>query len=194
MKLFDICRKAALYSERDDEYPTAAPATVAEYVDEAARYREIFVDAANDAYIEAAKKLGIPLEEAEVTPVDGRIALTGIDPLPIRIRRVEDAEAHYVVGYYKITEQEIAVTATRPVRIIYNYAPDPLVEDDDEPIFPDAQVDPLLYVFLAVARVYQSERKNDTAAPWEARYYDKLNKVKPVGSGKTRRLPRRDFR
>lgn len=194
MNLFDICRKAAVYSERDDEYPTEAPDTLAEYVDEAKRYREIFVDAANEAYIEAAKKLGIPLEEAEIAPVDGRIDLTAITPAPLRIRRIEDSEGHYVVGYYKITEQEIAVSATRPVRIIYNYAPDKLVDDGDEPEFPEEQVDPLLYVFLAVARVYQSERKNDTAAPWEGRYYDKLDKVKPVASGKTRRLPRRSFR
>lgn len=194
MNVFDMCHKAAVYSERDDEYPATAPATVEEYVDEAARYREIFLDAINDAQKEAAIKLGVPIEEAIITPVEGRIDLTTIDPLPLRIRRIEDQVGFYPVGYYKITEQEIAVNATKPVRIIYTYAPAKLVDDDEEPMFPEGQVDPLVYVFLAVARVYQSERKNETAAPWEGRYYDKLNKVKPMASGKTRRLPRRNFR
>ena len=191
MTVLDMCKKAALLSERDDEF---VPDDSGKYVEEAARYREIFIDAFNEAQSEVARKLGVPIATVTITPENNRVSFADMDPPMIRIRRLEDAEHHSIVGYVTITEGLIEVCGTRPLKVFYNHLPNPMALDTDKPHFPDETADPMLYINLAVARVYQSERKNDTAAPWEARYYEKLRQVKTVGSGKTRRIPKRIFR
>jgi hypothetical protein len=77
----------------------------------------------------------------------------------------------------------------------YHYLPEPLAKEYDEPIFPESLVDPSVYIALAVARVWQSERKMGAAQMWLNEYYQKLRSLRgSVRSGVRRRLPRTLFR
>ena len=70
-----------------------------------------------------------------------------------------------------------------------------LAEEYDEPIFPESMVDPSVYIALAVARVWQSERKTGAAQMWLNEYYQKLRSLRgSIRSGVRRRLPRTLFR
>jgi hypothetical protein len=194
MKVDAMLAAAAQHSNRSDEF--VKDDTTGEYVDEVLDWYEIFMNAFNEAYGEAAKKLGTPIQTDTLTPDEhGRILLTGLTKEPAQIRRVADADSDASVAFNFISQQEIEVFVIRPVKITYNYLPTRLALETDEPIFPEESVDPMLYVFLAAARVYQSERKFDAATVYLNQYYEKLGKVRHVGAaGSGRRVPRRRFR
>ena len=81
------------------------------------------------------------------------------------------------------------------VLLHYHYLPSRLAEEADEPVFPEAQVDPMLYISLATARLWQSERKMSAAQPWLSEYYRKLRELRPdMRPARKKRLPRTIFR
>ena len=73
--------------------------------------------------------------------------------------------------------------------------PDPLEGLNDEPVFSDAIVDPALYVALAVARMWQSEKKMDFFMQWYNQYREHLRNVRGTMKALSKmRIPRRLFR
>lgn len=191
MNVGAMCVLAAQLSDRSDEYVKNDEGA---YEEEAALYRAVFLSAMNEAYREAAKKLGMPLRKVTVTPVSYRVSFKNFDPPYVQIIRIEDAVSRKPEVFKFVNAQEIEVFTERSLTITYIYLPDELVLDTDEPEFADSLVDPMLYVYKAVAEVYRSERKNDTAAPWDGKYFEKLSKVRAYPAGALRRVPRRRFR
>lgn len=191
MTVQKMADQAALLSYRADEFIKNDEGA---YVDEAADYLTIFLAAFNEANREAARKLGRPTFTKSITPTDRRYSLSKLDPPYGQIHRVEDPTYHTRVSFIFVAADVIEFRSDETVLITYNCMPDELVNLTDEPEFDEAQVDPMLYISLAVARVFQSERKMDTASPWEAKFYEKLSKVGHAGAGTVRRVLRRRFR
>ena len=192
MTVQEMCNQAALFSNRSDEYIKNDDG---EYEDEALNYDTIFKAAINEAYHTAARKLGIPAYEEVVAPENQRIALPTALSYPVSsLKRVMNSDGTRDIAFNFISRDEIEVFTDDDVLIRYSYLPDKLENATDEPEFPEEAVPSELYIFLAAARVYQAENKAKSADPWIAQYYDKLGRIRHIGSGSVRRAPRRRFR
>ena len=193
MTVLEMCTQAANLSNRGDEYAMNDEGTA--YEDESLLWRTIFLAAINDAYHEASRRLGIPSYEDTVTPEeDGTIDISALTNPVGRITRVMNSDKSSEVEFRLVNRNEIRVLTDDDVVIQYTYLPDRLEADGDEPEFPDEAVPAELYIFLAAARVYQSENKHKSAGPWLQEYYAKLSKIRHIASGTARRIPSRRFR
>ncbi len=200
MNLGGMCRLAARYSDRFDEYvKTTAQDGSEAFEGEALHWFEIFRDAVNEAYFEISRSRLTPQCRVEMQLSDDRVIdLYRMQPEVCSICGVYRLDGTTDVEYVFINRTSIEVTGARggeTVIVEYHYLPQRLEEENDEPVFPESLADPSIYAALAVARVWQSERKMNAAQYWLSEYYQKLRSIrtnmKPM---RRRRLPRTMFR
>jgi len=196
MTLEEMCISAARYSDRDDEFEREEDAP---YEDDAALYFNIFRDAINEAYFNVARECAMP--DIYVTAeVDSNrcVDLNTLEPGVYGIKDVLNAQRTNNIKYNFVTKYILEVPGANPgdmVTLYYHYVPEKLVELTDTPIFSESLVDPMVYICLAVARIWMSEKKFDFADRWFALYRDYLSKIKSSFMSRTnRRIPRRLFR
>lgn len=199
MTLDDMCKSAARYADRYDEFEkTEDENGRMVYEDDALHYFNVFRDAINEAYFEIARGWSKPDTYAAVTvPQSEKIDLTSLDPVPFRLNNVLDEKREKSLFFVFETRYVIRVKgqAGNKITLYYQYLPERLEMMSDEPIFPESVVDPMVYISLAVARIWLSEKKIDLYNTWMAQYYSMLKQVRgDLRSAERRRIPRRSFR
>lgn len=195
MTLDELCIMAARYSDRYDEFEKNEDG---EYEDDALHYFNVFRDAINEAYREVSREQALPdcYGRAAVNN-DGQIDLTALSPAVFAVKDLFNSLRTATVSYTFVTKYVLDVNAQPGTELwlYYHYMPDDLVELDDCPIFSDAIVDPMIYVSLAVARMWYSEKKFDYGNQWMAQYRQLLRSVRNSLKDRSgRRIPRRMFR
>jgi hypothetical protein len=200
MNLGGMCRLAARYSDRYDEYiKTQRQDGTQAYEGEALHWFELFRDAINEAYFEVSRGRLMPTTRMQVKlAADRIIELCEAEPEVCTVCGVYRSDGVSAVGYVfrrRTRIEVIGAAAGEEVVVEYHYLPERLQNEEDEPVFAESAVDPTVYVSLAVARVWQSERKMNTAQQWLGEYYQKLRTIrtgmKPL---RMRRLTRPLFR
>ena len=200
MTLDEMCMMAARYSDRYDEFEkTEDDQGKMAYQDDALHYFNVFRDAINEAYFEIARTRCEPdiYVEAEVG-ADGKIHLDQLSPIPYAVKNLMNKNRTTAVAFDFETKFVLLVRGAKPgetVTVYYSYLPDRLEGLNDEPIFPESVVDPSVYVSLAVAKMWQSEKKLTLYQSWMNDYRMALHAVRPtMKGGNLRRLPRGIFR
>lgn len=196
MTLDEMCISAARYSDRYDEFEKNSKG---EYEDDALQYFEVFRDAINEAYFSVARECMMPDKYVVVrVGEDGLVDLRTVYPEVYAVKDVLDAHRATNLTYTFETKFEIMVEDTTPgdeVTLFYHFIPERLCELTDSPVFLESVVDPMVYICLAVSRMWMAEKKFDYAKQWLQQYYLLLNKVKnSMQSRANRRIPRRRFR
>jgi len=196
MTLDEMCIAAARYSDRYDEFEKN---TDEEYEDDALHYFNVFRDAINEAYAAVARECMMPdMYSTLKVGKDGTVDLTALSPEIYGIKDVLNKNRTANLAYnfetkFTISVPDAAVGDT--VTIYYHYIPKRLEDQGDSPVFPESMVDPMVYISLAVARIWMSEKKFDYANQWLQQHYLLLNKIKNgLKSRANRRIPRRMFR
>lgn len=195
MTLDELCIMAARYSDRYDEFEKNDSG---EYEDDALHYFNVFRDGINEAYREVSREQALPDCYSRVTVAeDGTIDLTAVTPAVFSVKDLFNSLRTMAISYTFVTKFVIQ-TNEQPgaeLWLYYHYMPDELVGLDDTPIFSEAVVDPMIYVSLAVARMWYSEKKFDYGNQWMAQYRQLLRSVRNSLRDRTgRRIPRRLFR
>lgn len=196
MTLEEMCLSAARYSDRYDEFEkTEDDDGNFAYLDDAAHYLNVFRDAINEAYFAVSRERLSPDMYKTVTVKDGLIDLEGLDPLPYSVASVLTEDRGKTIPFTFETKFVLRVTgAYDRVCVYYHYLPDRLESLGDEPIFPESAVDPMVYISLAVARIWLSEKKIDLYQQWMSEYYAALRGVKHnLRPGSLKRVPRSRF-
>lgn len=196
MTLDEMCIAAARYSDRYDEFEKGESGA---YEDDALLYFEVFRDGINEAYTAVARESGMPDCYATTTVgPDGYVDLENLYPQVYGVKDVLNEQMTTNLDYVFSTKFVLSVSNTQPgdkITIFYHYVPERLTNLADSPVFPESLVDPSLYISLAVARMWMSEKKFDYANQWLQQYYTLLNRVKSgMRSSTNRRIPRRRFR
>lgn len=196
MTLDEMCISAARYSDRYDEFEKGEDG---KYEDDALQYFEVFRDGINEAYAAVARESGMPDCYVSATVgLDGCVDLENLYPQVYGVKDVLNAQMTSNLNYVFSTKFKLTVSDTKPgdkVTVFYHYIPERLTSLGDAPVFPESIVDPSLYISLAVARMWMSEKKFDYANQWLQQYYLLLNKVKGnMQSRANRKIPRRRFR
>lgn len=195
MTLDEMCLAAARYSDRYDEMEKNEDG---EYEDDALHYFNVFRDAINEAYREISRKYALPDTYVAATVDElGQVNLARLEPSIYCLKEVLNAERSMSLPYTFETKFIIDVDAPAdtPVTLCYHYMPPSLEELNDAPVFNDAQADPMIYISLAVARMWQSEKKFEYANHWMSQYYTLLRDVRSGFNDRSkRRIPRRQFR
>lgn len=204
MTLDLMCQEAARLADRYDEFEKTevenpdTGRTSMQYEDDALNYFNVFRDAINEAYHEVARNYGKPdTYQSATVNADGAIDLMSLDPQVGVLKNVLDAAQEKAVPYVYHTRYELKVAASpgTPVTLYYQYLPDRLTGYSDEPIFPESLVDPMVYITLAVARIWLSEKKIELYHTWMNQYYMLLKQCRAdLRSRSSRRIPRRQFR
>lgn len=199
MTLDEMCISAARYSDRYDEFEKTEVDGVEVYEDDAEHYFNVFRDAINEAYMAVSREYAMPNTRVLVkVGEDGIVDLTAVYPLAYTVQDVLNPLETANIPYTFRTKYELqaeGVQKGETVTLLYHYLPDRLEKLKDEPIFSDATVDPMVYICLAVARMWQSEKKFEYADRWMQQYYTHLRAVKSsMSSRANRRIPRRMFR
>ena len=195
MTLDEMCIAAARHADRYDEMEKVDGV----YEDDAEHYFNVFRDAINEAYFEISRNYGKPdMYKTIVVPSDGIIDLTSLDPVPYAVLNLYDSDRKNMVLFHFNTRFEIVpedVSSGTSVVLYYQYHPDRLEALTDEPIFPESIVDPMVYISLAVARIWLSEKKIDLFNTWMNQYYAYLREINAtMRKSHSRRIPRRVFR
>lgn len=204
MTLDNMCLMAARLSDRDDEFVKTAvegadPA-VDEYQEDALRYFNIFRDAINEAYHDVARNISLPDAFERVAIANDRMLdLTTFSNMVYTVKNVMNPTHTAAVKFNFYTSDIIEIVGGNVgdyVDVYYSYLPDRLALYTDTPIFAESLVDPMVYVSLAVARMWQSEKKIANYNSWMAEYYQKLRNVKPFlgHDGRPKRMRRPSFR
>lgn len=196
MTLDEMCIAAAQYSDRYDEFEKN---DYGEYEDDALNYFNIFRNAINEAYYRVARECAMPdVYVLASVNEDRQILLEDLDPMVFGIKDVLNEQRTANLRYNFVTKYVLEVPEAHPgdqVTVYYHYVPDRLEDLDDTPIFTESVVDPMLYISLAVARIWMSEKKFDFAERWLREYHDYLSKItSSMRSRANRRIPRRLFR
>lgn len=195
MTLEEMCLAAARYSDRYDEMEKTEDD---KYEEDAQHYINVFRDAINEAYREVSRKFASPDTYTAVTVNRNKqIDLSAIEPAVYTVKEILNDTKSASIGYTFDTKYILNVQAEPNTRVslYYHYIPEDLLNMKDSPVFTDAQVDPMIYISLAVARMWQSEKKFDYANHWMSQYYTLLRDVKNgLGDRSKRRIPRRRFR
>lgn len=200
MTLDEMCMMAARYSDRYDEFEkTENEQRKMVYQDDALHYFNIFRDAINEAYFEVARTRCEPDTYVETTvDENGQINLEYLSPQPYSLKNLLTVNRRQSISFDFETKFVLNVTGAKPgdtVCVYYNYMPERLDSLNDEPIFPESVVDPSVYVNLAVAKMWQSEKKLTLYQSWLNDYRTALYAVRPtMKGGNLRRLPRGRFR
>lgn len=196
MNLGRMCEAAARYSDRYDEY---VKADGGQFEGEALHWFNLFRDAVNEAYFEIARGMKQPQEQMEMELKENRVIdLSGLEPEAASLIGIYRMDGLTGVPFVFRTRQLIEVTGAKPgekVMIRWQYLPARLETERDEPVFPESLADPMIYIALATARVWQSERRMSDAQIWINEYYRRLRELRPTmkTAGK-QRLPRTLFR
>jgi hypothetical protein len=203
MTLEEMCIMAARYSDRYDEFERTlegGASVRAEdwYEEDALHYFNVFRDGINEAYREVSRLQAMP-DTYAVASVNRKqqIDLTNLDPAVYTVKDILNYDGTASVDYTFDTKYVLNVKAAAgdKVRLFYHYIPENLELLVDEPIFSEAQVDSMVYVSLAVARMWYSEKKFDFGNQWMSQYYSFLRNVKSnLKDRSRRRIPRGIFR
>lgn len=204
MTLDNMCLMAARLSDRDDEFVKTAvegatPA-VDEYQEDALRYFNIFRDAINEAYYDVSRNISIPdTYETVMIPSDRMLDLTDLENTVYTVKNIMNANHTAAIKFNFYTSTMVEIVGGEvgdSVDVYYHYLPARLDGYTDAPIFLESLVDPMVYVSLAVARMWQSEKKIANYNSWMAEYYQKLRNVKPFlgHDGRPKRMRRPSFR
>lgn len=203
MTLEELCTMAARYADRYDEFERVDDETnrgEEAYEDDALHYFNVFRDGINEAYREVSRLQAMPDRFAKVTVnANYQINLQNIEPAVFAVKELlnEDrtASVRYVFSTKYVLEVPESVTPGTKLSLLYHYIPENLELLNDEPIFTDAQVDPMVYVCMAVARMWYSEKKFDFGNQWMSQYYSYLRNVRSSMKDRgARRIPRGEFR
>ena len=196
MTLDEMCIAAARYSDRYDEFEKNADG---EYEDDALLYFNVFRDAINEAYAAVSREYTAPDRYAELTVGDGGIVdLSTVTPEVYTVKEVMNQKRTAAVSYVFDTKYQIVVSGVETggkISLFYHYIPARLEALTDSPVFTEAVVDPMVYICLAVARIWMSEKKFDYANQWLQQYYALLRSIRSnLKNRGARRIPRRSFR
>lgn len=201
MTLENMCVAAARYSDRYDEFERTNEDTnrgSEAYEDDSLHYYNVFHDAINEAYREVSRMFATPDTYTKVTVNSKQqIDLENVDPAVCTVKDLLNEDMTASVSYTFHTKYVLNTTASAGTRLTlyYHYMPENMDLLNDEPVFTEAQVDPMLYISLAVARIWYSEKKFDYGDKWMAQYYSILRNVRSNLSDRTRRrIPRGIFR
>ncbi len=200
MNLGRMCEAAARYSDRYDEYIRTGNGEGAEaFEGEALNWFNIFRDAVNEAYFEIARCLRQPEMKKEIVlGADRTVDMAGMEPEAAAVNGVYRMDGMTGVEFVFRTRTVIEVTgaqAGETVVIAWQSLPERLEAEEDEPVFPESAADPMIYIALATARVWQSERKMSDAQVWISEYYRRLRAIRPdMRPARKRRMPRAIFR
>ena len=200
MTLDSLCQMAARCADRSDEFVKTDDGNGRlAYQGEAAILFRLFRDAINEAYAEIARTGLMPGRFLPVVlPPDGVLRLDQAVPNAAALAGVWDEGRQRAYGFHFISRFDVKVPEARPGESLVLHVhciPSPLVEEDDEPVFPEAAADPMIYVSLAVARLWQAERRLPAAQSWLSEYYRLLRGVRSSsGHAAKRRFPRPFFR
>ena len=200
MTLDDMCRMAARCTDRYDELiKTLMPDGTCRYTGEAENCFNILRDGINEAYAEISRTRLVPDRFVCLTVPDSRvISLTETLPDAASVCGVYSPDRKTRYAHRFLTRFELEIPDAEPGSTVLariHYLPEPLRLETDEPVFPDSLVDPMTYVSLAAARMWQSERKFAAAQSWMNEYYRLLRRVRPSAADPTgRRFPRPVFR
>lgn len=198
MNLENMCLMAARYADRGDELvKTAASDGALAYQGEALNMFVILRDAINEAYAEMADGYLMYDERKTVTVGEnGLIDLSTAAPNATAIIALYAADGKTPLPFTfetRFTARVEGAESGARVCVRVRMRPNRLEEESDEPVFAESAADPMIYVSLAVARLFQSERKFSDAQSWLAEYRRLLRAVKPCAKAR-RRMPRRPFR
>lgn len=203
MTLDELCIMAARYSDRYDEFEKTLDgddSIEAEdwYEDDALHYFNVFRDGINEAHREVSRLQAMPDTYVTVTVNENQqVDLTALDPAVYAVKELLNSNETASITYNFYTKYVLDVKAEpgAQLRLYYHYLPNDLVYLTDEPVFTDAQVDPMVYVCLAVARMWYSEKKFDFGNQWMSQYYSMLKNVRnSLKDRSRRRIPRGLFR
>lgn len=200
MTLGRMCEAAARYSDRYDEYVRTADGQGGEQFEgEALHWFNIFRDAVNEAYFEIARCMRAPENQMEIEiGADRVIDMNALDPEAAAVNGVYRMDGMTEVEYVFRTRHVIEVAGARPgERVILKWQcmPQRMEKERDEPVFPESAADPMIYIALATARIWQSERRMSDAQVWINEYYRRLREIRPtLRTGRKRRMPRTLFR
>jgi len=200
--LEEMCIMAARYSDRYDEFERIEDDTnrgEEAYEDDALHYFNVFRDGINEAYREVSRIQAMPDVYTKVSVNSkNQIDLQAIEPSVFGVKDLLNENQTANVAYTFSTKYILNVPSVSPgtrLTLYYHYIPEDLELLNDEPIFTDAQVDPMVYVSLAVARMWYSEKKFDFGNQWMSQYYNFLRNVRSdMKSRAGRRIPRGLFR
>lgn len=125
--------------------------------------------ALNVAYMTVARDKFRPVTTETMTVIKGRIPISLFSEAFLALKSVHarggirvSAWAGHNFIYVTDGFGEVAVT--------YYYLPAPMAEDDDEPMFTPAQVDPYAFIYFAAATYLNIKHKHADAAVWDERY------------------------
>ena len=128
---------------------------------------------------------------------DQQINLANVTPGVYGVKQLLNEAKTDAVAYTFDTKYILNVEAApdSELQLLYHYIPDDLVYLDNAPVFTESQVDPMLYVCMAVARMWYSEKKFDYGNQWMSQYYSYLRNVRSSLKDRSRRrIPRGLFR
>ena len=203
MTLDEMCIMAARYSDRYDEFEKTLDGGTSNeaedwYEDDALHYFNVFRDGINEAYREVSRLQAMP-DRFETGTVDEnqQIDLSAVTPGVYGVKQLLNATKSAAIQYTFDTKYVLNVEAAPDdeLQLMYHYIPDDLEYLDDAPVFTESQVDPMLYVCMAVARMWYSEKKFDFGNQWMSQYYSYLRNVRSSLKDRSRRrIPRGLFR
>lgn len=195
MTLEEMCNMAARYSDRYDEFEKTASGAIP-YEDDALHYFNVFRDAMNEAQREVSRMYAMPDMWKNLTlNAKKQIDLAALEPGVYTVKNLLKDGAP--VDYTFETKYVLNVEANQgdSVSLLYHYIPENMEMISDEPYFTEAQVDPMVYVSLAVARMWYSEKKFDYGDRWMGQYQAHLREIKSSLKDRSRRrIPRGVFR
>ena len=203
MTLDEMCVMAARYSDRYDEYERTLDGGSSQeaedwYEDDALHYFNVFRDGINEAYREVSRQQAMPDKYVQVVvDENSQVDLSAVVPGVYGVKQLLNEDKTAVVEYTFSTKYVLDVNAQPEdtLTLLYHYIPDDLMLLNDVPVFTEAQVDPMLYICLAVARMWYSEKKFDYGNQWLGQYYTFLKNVRSSLKDRSRRrIPRGLFR
>ena len=204
MTLKQMCEQAAVYTDRADDFvtipdPVDPERQIYDPEDDPGIWYQAMKTSINAAYREVARTLLMPDTRVETElGEDGTIDLLYLSPAVLQFKGVYSPDGSSALQYDFVTKYQVRVRGGREgqdVLIQYAYAPEPLESFNDEPVFPDGLVEPMVYIARACADLWLMERKIQPAQAWQAQYYAALAGIRrDVKSAEKTRIRRARFR
>lgn len=193
----------AVYTDRRDDFVTIIDEKTGKEVydpeDDPGIWFQAMKASINNAYREVARALLMPDTRREFYIGDDmELDLTCMQPDLLQLIAVYNADESAAIPFDFVTKNRIRLRSGKAgdkVLIHYHFVPEPLAAFDDEPIFPEGLVDPMIYVCRAAADLWMLERKAQPAQMWETRYFSLLGSVRrDMKSASMRRIKKSRFR
>ncbi len=184
MTLDEMCRQVAVYTDRADDFvkTTINGEQVYDPDDDPGIWYAAMKGSINNAYREVARTILMPETFKVVTLGEGaEVDLLGLDPAVLKMKAVYNRDRSAALDYDFVNRFRLKIKNCMPgdaVALAYAYAPEPLEQLTDEPIFAEGLVDPMVYISLACADIWLMERKLQPEQEWRQRYYSALAGVK----------------